>query len=66
MNPIIELGTVVVEIILIILYSRRLNVSPSLSTGKTIMGFTLFIIPLAMMSLWPVMSGLRIFYSFLA
>lgn len=63
-SPIIELGTVIIEVILIILYSQRLLVNSSTSTSRKNIGFTLFFLPLAVMSLCSVPPILRILYSF--
>lgn len=60
----IELGTVIVEVILIVLYSYRLSVHPRISTGRMMICFSLFFVPLALMSIWPNIPALRIFYSF--
>lgn len=64
-SPIIELGTVCVEVVLIILYSRRLMVNPNTSTQKTAFGFILFFLPLATLSLCSAPPSLRILYSFI-
>lgn len=64
MNPYIEIGTLVVEVALIILYSRRLGLDNNKSKVKAAAGFSLFFIPLAILSLFPALSWVRILYSF--
>lgn len=60
----IELGTVAVEVILILLYCNRLNVKSALSTGITAACYALFLTPLAIMSLCSAPPVWRIGYSF--
>lgn len=60
----VELETVAVEVVLIVLYSNRIKIGPSVSIGRRIIYFILFFLPLAIMSLYPALSVLRIIYSF--
>ena len=59
-----ELGTVAVEVVLILLYCNRLNVKSTMSTGITAACYALFLTPLAIMSLCSAMPVWRIGYSF--
>lgn len=63
--PLVELGTVAVEAVLLVLYCNRLNIRPSMSIGKTVACYILFFAPLALMSIFSVMAVLRIGYSFI-
>ena len=60
----VELGTVAVEVVLILLYCNRLNVKSTMSTGITAACYALFLTPLAIMSLCSAMPAWRIGYSF--
>lgn len=60
----VELGTVAVEVVLILLYCNRLNVKSTVSPGITAACYALFLAPLAVMSLCSAMPVWRIGYSF--
>lgn len=60
----VELGTVAVEVVLILLYCNRLNVKSTMSTSRTVACYILFLTPLAIMSLCSAMPVWRIGYSF--
>ena len=59
----IELGTIIAEIILIILYCRKLNVHTVGGKFDAILGYTILFIPLCILSLSSVPPWMRILYS---
>lgn len=60
----VELGTVAVEVVLIVLYCNRLHLTAKVSVSMRTLCFAVFFLPLALMSLFPVLSALRVLYSF--
>lgn len=63
--PIIETGTVFVEIALIVLYCRRVNMVMIISGWKCALAYLLFFVPFAFLSFIPVNPWLRVCCSFL-
>ena len=62
-NVLVELGTAVIEVILIVLYCYRLKLRPRKPALKIIICFVCFFIPLMLMSMWHNIPLLRIIYS---
>lgn len=60
----IELGTVAIEVVLIVLYSNRMKMMSNVSIVTRLISYFLFFLPLALMSLCPVMPVIRVVYSF--
>lgn len=63
-NILIELGTIVLEVILIVLYNYRVDIKPQRPIGRIVICFIMFVIPLALLSLFPQIPVFRIIYSF--
>lgn len=61
----VELGTVAVEVVLIVLFSNRMKMKPRVSIGMRAFSFLAFFLPLAILSLCKVMPVIRVMYSFL-
>ncbi len=61
----IELGTIITEIILIILYCRKLNVCAINGKRDVVLGYTVLFIPLCILSSSLIPPWIRILYSFI-